>query len=349
MTDSITESTQATPPDAEVSIEDRLLERLDPMPDDAPTSETDAKPGETDQSEPEATADDATEDASQVELDASELASMFGLRESQVSVSDDGKLRIKVNIEGEESEATLAELVRGYQTDGYVTRKSMELADQRKALEAQAAQQQTALAQQAQQAAFLLQTAEQQLIGEYQSIDWQRLRRENPAEYSAAQLDYSQRARQIEGMKEQALSITGQYDADAQAKQAQAYEAHLEAEKTALLEAVPEWKDEAKAEVGKAEIVTFLRESGFTPEEIGSIGNHKALLLIRDAMAYRKAAKSTDVTAKQLKKVVKPVLKPGAVQTKAEAARKQSTEARATLRKMGGNTDSVAALLLDRM
>lgn len=344
----MTESTEATPTGADVSIEDRLLERLDPTPDDAPTSE-DAPTGEN-QDEPEATAEETADDApDQVELDASELASMFGLDQSQVSVSDDGDLKIRVKIDGQESEATLAELVKGYQLEGHVTRKSMELADQRKALEAQALQQQTALAQQAQQAAFLLQTAEQQLIGEYQSIDWQRLRRENPAEYSAAQLDYSQRARQIEGMKEQALSITGQYDADAQAKQAQAYEAHLEAEKTALLEAVPEWKDEARAEAGKAEIVTFLRESGFTPEEIGSIGNHKALLLIRDAMAYRKAAKSTDVTAKQLKKVVKPVLKPGAVQTKAEAARKQSTEARATLRKMGGNTDSVAALLLDRM
>ena len=344
----MTESTEATPTGADVSIEDRLLERLDPTPDDAPPSE-DAPTGEN-QDEPEATAEETADDApDQVELDASELANMFGLDQSQVSVSDDGKLKIRVKIDGQESEATLAELVKGYQLEGHVTRKSMELADQRKALEAQTLQQQTALAQQAQQAAFLLQTAEQQLIGEYQSIDWQRLRRENPAEYSAAQLDYSQRARQIEGMKEQALSIAGQYDADAQAKQAQAYEAHLEAEKTALLEAVPEWKDEAKAEAGKAEIVTFLRESGFTPEEIGSIGNHKALLLIRDAMAYRKAAKSTDVTAKALKKVVKPVLKPGAVQTKAEAARKQSTEARATLRKMGGNTDSVAALLLDRM
>lgn len=344
----MTESTEATHTGADVSIEDRLLERLDPTPDDAPPSK-DAPPGET-QDEPEATAEETADDApDQVELDASELANMFGLDQSQVSVSDDGKLKIRVKIDGQESEATLADLVKGYQLEGHVTRKSMELADQRKALEAQTLQQQTALAQQAQQAAFLLQTAEQQLIGEYQSIDWQRLRRENPAEYSAAQLDYSQRARQIEGMKEQALSITRQYDADAQAKQAQAYEAHLEAEKAALLEAVPEWKDEAKAEAGKAEIVTFLRESGFTPEEIGSIGNHKALLLIRDAMAYRKAAKSTDVTAKQIKKVVKPVLKPGAVQTKAEAARKQSTEARATLRKMGGNTDSVAALLLDRM
>ncbi len=345
----MTEPTEATPTGADVSIEDRLLERFDSTPDDAPPSE-DAPPGEN-QDEPEATeAEETANDATdQVELDASELASMFGLDQSQVSVSDDGKLKIRVKIDGQESEATLAELVKGYQLEGHVNRKSMELADQRKALEAQVLQQQTALAQQAQQAAFLLQTAEQQLVGEYQSIDWQRLRRENPAEYSAAQLDYSQRARQIEGLKEQALSITGQYDADAQAKQAQAYEAHLEAEKTALLEAVPEWKDEAKAEAGKAEIVTFLRESGFTPEEIGSIGNHKALLLIRDAMAYRKAAKSTDLTAKQLKKVVKPVLKPGAVQTKAEAARKQSTEARATLRKMGGNTDSVAALLLDRM
>ena len=344
----MTESTEATQLGADVSIEDRLLERLDPTPDDAPTSE-DAPTGEN-QDEPEAIAEETADDApDQVELDASELANMFGLDQSQVSVSDDGNLKIRVKIDGQESEATLAELVKGYQLEGHVTRKSMELADQRKALEAQAIQQQTALAQQAQQAAFLLQTAEQQLIGEYQSIDWQRLRRENPAEYSAAQLDYSQRARQIEGLKEQALSITWQYDAEAQVKQAQAYEAHLEAEKTALLEAVPEWKDEAKAEAGKAEIVTFLRESGFTPEEIGSIGNHKALLLIRDAMAYRKAAKGADVIAKQLKKVVRPVLKPGAVQTKAEAARKQSTEARATLRKMGGNTDSVAALLLDRM
>lgn len=344
----MTEPTEATQLGADVSIEDRLLERLDPTPDDAPHSE-DAPDGEN-QDEPEAAAEETADDATdQVELDASELASMFGLDQSQVSVSDDGKLKIRVKIDGQESEATLAELVKGYQLEGHVNRKSMELADQRKALEAQALQQQTALAQQAQQAAYLLQTAEQQLIGEYQSIDWQRLRRENPAEYSAAQLDYSNRARQIEVMKEQALSIAGQYDAEAQAKQAQAYEAHLEDEKTALLEAVPEWKNAAKAEAGKAEIVAFLRESGFTTEEIGSIGNHKALLLIRDAMAYRKAAKSTDVTAKQLKKVVKPVLKPGAVQTKADAARAKSAESRAALKRSGGNTDSVAALLLDRM
>lgn len=344
----MTETTEATPTGADVSIEDRLLERLDPKPDDATPSE-DAPTGET-QDEPEATAEETADDATdQVELDASELASMFGLDQSQVSVSDDGKLKIRVKIDGQESEATLAELVKGYQLEGHVNRKSMELADQRKALEAQAAQQQTALAQQAQQAAFLLQTAEQQLIGEYQAIDWQRLRRENPAEYSAAQLDYNQRARQIEAMKEQALSITGQYDAEAQEKQKQAHAAILQQEHSALMDALPEWKDSEAAKQGKGEMVAFLREVGFTPEEIGSIVDHRSVLLIRDAMAYRKAAKSTDVTAKQLKKVVKPVLKPGAVQTKAEAARKQSTEARATLRKMGGNTDSVAALLLDRM
>ena len=57
----MTESTEATQLGADVSIEDRLLERLDPTPDDAPPSE-DAPTGEN-QDEPEATAEETADDA----------------------------------------------------------------------------------------------------------------------------------------------------------------------------------------------------------------------------------------------------------------------------------------------
>ena len=184
-----------------------------------------------------------------------------------------------VKVDGKEVEVTLEELQKGYSRTQDYTRKTQQIAEARKQTEAEL----QAVRAEREQYAQLLGALEAQVQQAAQpNIDWDTLYREDPIEY----------VRQREVMrenKEKAEAIQSEQQRLAylsQQEQAQFMHQKLEQEKEALLAAIPDWKDAKKAQAEKALLVEFGQKIGFTPEELKSVVDHRAVLMLRKAALY---------------------------------------------------------------
>ena len=121
-----------------------------------------------------------------------------------------------------------------------------------------------------------------------------------------------------------------------------------------LLEAIPEWKDEKVAEKEAAEIATFLKEQGYTDQQIDHIEDHRLIKLIRDAVQFRKLVEEGKKLAGKggRKKGVK-TLKPGGRERPTPTGKKKSrkvlAQKRERLARSGrvGDAESMIYDLLD--
>jgi len=293
--------------------------------------------GETQESTPEeeetaALSDDSldTEDASSDETDGeqSEL--------EEDTLEEDKPQVFTVKVDGKEIEVTLDELQKGYSRTQDYTRKTQQVAEARKAAEAEL---QAVRAEREQYAQLLGALSEQVKVAAEPQIDWDRLYREDPIEY----------VRQREVMrenKEKAAAIQAEQQRlaeIAQQEQMQRFQAVKAKEAQALIEAIPSWKDPAKAKAEKAMLVELGQKMGFTPEELGNIFDHRVVL------ALRKAALYDQMQAKR--QGIKPVTNNGPKPAKPGAAGRvsqmsDSVRAKQRLAKTGRVDDAASAIAL---
>lgn len=241
-----------------------------------------------------------------------------------------------VKVDGKEVEVTLDELQKGYSRTQDYTRKTQQLAEARKAAETEL---QAIRAEREQYAQLLGALSEQVKTAAEPKIDWDRLYQEDPIEY----------VRQREVMRENrekaaAIQAEQQRLAEvAQKEQMAQFEALKAKESEALLEALPTWKDPAKAKAEKAMLVEFGQKMGFTPQELGNIFDHRVVL------ALRKAALYDQMQAKR--QGIKPVVNNGPRPAKPGAAGRvsqmsDSARANQRLAKTGRVQDAASAIEL---
>jgi hypothetical protein len=293
--------------------------------------------GETQESTPEeeetaALSDDSldTEDASSDETDGEQS-------ELEEDTQEEDKPQVfTVKVDGKEIEVTLDELQKGYSRTQDYTRKTQQVAEARKAAEAEL---QAVRAEREQYAQLLGALSEQVKVAAEPQIDWDRLYREDPIEY----------VRQREVMrenKEKAAAIQAEQQRlaeIAQQEQMQRFQAVKAKEAQALIEAIPSWKDPAKAKAEKAMLVELGQKMGFTPEELGNIFDHRVVL------ALRKAALYDQMQAKR--QGIKPVTNNGPKPAKPGAAGRvsqmsDSVRAKQRLAKTGRVEDAASAIAL---
>ena len=293
--------------------------------------------GETQESTPEeeetaALSDDSldTEDASSDETDGEQS-------ELEEDTQEEDKPQVfTVKVDGKEIEVTLDELQKGYSRTQDYTRKTQQVAEARKAAEAEL---QAVRAEREQYAQLLGALSEQVKVAAEPQIDWDRLYREDPIEY----------VRQREVMrenKEKAAAIQAEQQRlaeIAQQEQMHRFQAVKAKEAQALIEAIPSWKDPAKAKAEKAMLVELGQKMGFTPEELGNIFDHRVVL------ALRKAALYDQMQAKR--QGIKPVTNNGPKPAKPGAAGRvsqmsDSVRAKQRLAKTGRVEDAASAIAL---
>lgn len=214
--------------------------------------------------------------------------------------------RYKVKIDGKEVELPASELAQGYQRQQDYTKKTMEVAEARKAAEAELQAARTEREQYSQR----LNGIAQQLQGalqEAQNIDWQQLLETDPVEYLKQQHLFTQRQATLQQVQaEQKLSEQQQ-----QAEQAKAREDYIRQQHQALLDKLPEWKDEGKAQAEKASLVKNLTERGFTNDEISTLADHRLVLLARDAAKYQELMAKAKTAAQKVAPLPPKVERPG--------------------------------------
>ena len=181
---------------------------------------------------------------------------------------------IKVN--GQEVPVTLDELKAGYSRQSDYTQKTMQIAEERKALEADRQNLQA-------------------MINDYQNALQSPMPAMEPPVRPDAKLwdeDPIEAMRQTELYRQkmedfQAESAKHQHlQQQAMAQKQQQMQEALNQQQVALKERIPEWQNEETATKEKAEIRRFGLSMGFTENELAQIYDSRAVQVLRDAMRY---------------------------------------------------------------
>ncbi|HTO43137.1 MAG TPA: hypothetical protein VML56_03600 [Burkholderiales bacterium] len=191
-------------------------------------------------------------------------------------------LPVTVKIGGESKLVPLRDALRSYQQEGDYTRKSQELANRQREWDTQQAQARQAMETQLGQAKALGDLAHQQLLGEYQRIDWNALRATDPAQWAVLNTEFNQRAAAIQ----QHLAAVAQRQQELSLEQQQQVLKQLPVERDKMLEARPEWRDETKFTAARAEMTSYAHKMGFSDAEIGNIFDHRIMLALHDASRF---------------------------------------------------------------
>lgn len=296
--------------------------------------------------------DSEEEDGSDLEDIASDedlsLADYLGIPEDRINVAEDGTVSMTAIIDGESKEVSLKDLASSFQLQGHVNNKSIALENERKELEAAKQQIATEYQSKLQNLESLTSAAEQQLVGDFNQIDWDRLRVENPAEWTALRQEFADKAQHIQNVQAQVKQEGKALLDQQQEKVNQQRQQHLQGEFTKMLESNPAWSDEVVRKKDMDEMRTFVTgQYGFTEQDLALVTDHRLINLIQDAKAYRNGKKAAET--KIVKKVPK-FQKPGATKAQHSAtAKARSVKAKRAAVKKTGSTQDVANLILDRM
>jgi len=247
----------------------------------------------------------------------------------------------KVIIDGEEVEVSLDELQKGYSRQSDYTRKTQQLAQQRKeaeALQADYAQRVQQLNQFAQQIQQQPDIPEPAWTADPQA--WERLRHEDPVQFvlekDAArdrQLARQQRAQQMQYLQSEQQQL-----------QQQQFAQHLDGQRQQLNELIPAWSDKETAKAEKAELRKWASDAyGLTEQDLSQAYDARLVKILYDAWS---ANKTTSQAKQQLKKPQESTVKTAPtrgrnfVPTDEGASRLKKSMQR--LQKSGRNQDAVA-------
>jgi hypothetical protein len=313
----------------EQSPQDKLMAMLDEVSDDEILNQAleeqidEQDPDEVDESESEESQE--TDDDSQDEEPETEEDD-----EPEDSENEQPKsLKLKVN--GEELDKPIDEVIALAQQGLDYTKKTQEVAEQRKALEEYAQTvkvQEEVFMQQVQLQQALIGdvaqlTAVDKQLAAFNDVNWQELSDNDFVEaqklfftYNQLQQQRGQLATELEAKAQQ---IQQQQAAKMQEKIAQG--------KEILAKEIPNWSRETTQE-----LMTFGKEYGFSDDELGTIIDPRHVKVLHDAMQWRKLQKNS--VAKNKVSQAKPVVKPGAKDTKQEAT-SANRQIREQLRKTG--------------
>ena len=219
-----------------------------------------------------------------------------------------------VKVDGKEVAVTLDELQKGYSRTQDYTRKTQQIAEVRKQVEAET----QAVRAERGQYAQLLGALQAQLQASEPQVDLDRLYNEDPIEWVRQKevlRERQEKAYAIQAEQQRLIQLSQQ-------EQQQSMQQHLESQKDALLAALPEWKDPKKAKLEKAMLIESAKSAGFSDEDLKSVYDHRLVLLLR------KAALFDQMVSKR--QGIKPVVNNGPRPAKPGAAGRVSATSEAT-------------------
>jgi hypothetical protein len=271
------------------------------------------------QSEPEPGAEDATEAAEEAP-ETPEEGTPEGTEEADAFaklVAEKPDLMVKIKVNGETIEVPLSELPNGYSRTEDYKAKTAAVAEERRALEAKAATLDTDLkaqyANQLEEATNLFAQFDP-VLAEAARLDWDALKRADPAAFVAAQDAVQERLNAKQQMMQHIERLRGEtqqrQEQQMQEERAQRFDKAAEE----IVKLRPELADEAKFQAFAGETVEFLKGVGFTGEEIVDALDHRVLTLADKARrwdAHEAALKSLPEKKVVPRSAVKPLTSDG--------------------------------------
>jgi len=314
--------------------------RLEAMLGDSIVS--DVKPTEVQEEEKEQPPLEAEAETSETEEEATEESPDDQAEEEEQS-EDEVPAILKLKVNGEEVEKPIDEVVALAQQGLDYTQKTQQVAEQRKELEEYAQSikaQEEVFRQEVELQNVLINevaqiTALDQKLAAYQNVNWQQLSDNDFVEaqklfftYNQLQQDRNQLVSQFEAKKQEVVT-----------KQRQLLSEKIAKGKEVLAKEIPNWSPETNQA-----LLSTGKDYGFSDAELNAIVDPRHVKVLHDAMQWRKLQQNS--TVKNKISNAKPVVKPGAKDSKTEAT-SNHRKLRESLRKTGKS--DMAAKLIENM
>ena len=292
------------------------------------TSETPPTPSASEPVEADASTEQAEAEGTPAETEQTES----GSEAPEANAADQAKYKVKVD--GQELEVTLDEMAKGYSRTADYTRKTQQVAEERKQIEAELA---TVREQRSQYADYLKQLEQSLQDVVPQEPNWDEVQKTTtPAEFTNMFNQYQAAKKHLDAVKAERSAAEQRVQAD----QAAMHQQWLESEKVKLAAAIPEWKEAETAKTEKAKIVAFAEGLGVTKEQL-SKADAVSLVILRKAMLFDEAQAKKPAIVQRIEKV--RTAAPGSAgKPAAPAARMQRMQERLAT---SGSVKDAAALI----
>jgi hypothetical protein len=295
-----------------------------------------------DESDDESTeSDENTEQESEEEDGDEPKASDEDAAESDEDDADEGEAeepnleaKYTVKVDGAEEAVTLKEALAGYSRTAHFTRNSQKLSKEKQDFEAE----KTAVTAERKQYAELLGKFEEHVKNLVQEPDWDKLRREDPDGYLLEKDAWEQQQKRLTTIAAERQKTEAKLADENKA----AFVQHLQKEHVALLDAIPEWKEEAKFNPEFKALKEYALENGFSEDDFNNISSHRVVVMLRKAMKFDKAKGKAPPVKKAS---TTPTIKPGTRPPKGKSTKATKLQAaKSKLAKSGDMSDAAEVL-----
>jgi len=325
----------------EQSPQSRLEAMLGDIQEEAVQEPIQEEPQEV---EEEDTVDESEDDEEIVEESEDEESETEDEVEEEESDEEQPIQSVKLKVNGEEIEKPLDEIVALAQQGLDYTKKTQEVAEQRKAVETMQEQlkaQEQQFMEQQQLNSLLIEdvakiTSLDQQLSQYANVDWQKLTDSDFVEAQKHYMAYNQ-------LQQDRNNLVSQFEAkrqEALTKHQSALAERIKKGKEVLAKEIPNWSPETTQEV-----VTTGKEYGFTDDELNAIVDPRHVKVLYDAMQWRKLKSKNPVVKKKVASA-KPVVKPGTKDPKT-SVNSNAKKIREQLRRSGSS--ELASKLIEQM
>jgi len=242
-----------------------------------------------------------------------------------------------VEVDGEE--ITVEELRRGNLRQRDYTRKTQELADAKRDMQAQFEEVERERAQYAQ----LLPALEERLNQPAeQEPDWDKLYDTDPVMAAKAERQWNKQKEERKGQLEAVRQEQERMSRINEERNAQMHARYVDEQRQILPDLIPEWRDTKVAKKEATELRDFLINEGFTEEDVSGLANASLVKLARKAMLYDRG-QTRAIKAKTKPKPKSKTLRTGSrnSQPKPKAAQTQALQ---RVKQTGRVQDAAAAI-----
>jgi len=321
---------------AEAASRISLLMDGSPQPEAQKSNASSAEVEET-----EATAEaanDAPEEAEQASseddsADEGEVAEAETEDEAQDEQNEDNSLYTVV-IDGKEQKVTLQEALAGYQRQSDYTRKTQEVAERSKSIQAQ---EQQIAAMREQYEVSINQLAQEMQRYLPQEPNWEKLHQEDPINFPIIEKQWRDYKANLAAVQQEQMRLRQ----ESSKKELEQRQRIIEEGTQYIFEKMPEWKDQAKWTEARGQLREYGQKVGYSEEELNAATDPRAILVLEKARRWD----ALQANRPQPQKAAAPKpMRPG---TPASSPRKQTDVMKVKQRlKSSGRVEDAAAIFM---
>ena len=249
--------------------------------------------------------------------------------------SDDDEPRYRVKMAGEEREITQSELIKLAQQGADYTKKSQQVAEERKRLESEARVIEEARRERmeyAQRLQALQQYLEQQTPP---TEDLEYLKENDPIGYAVKVAELTQQREQMAAIRAEQERLAAMQ----QAESVQQQRAIISQQAQLVSQLIPEYADAQKGEALRKELRAYAKSIGYTDEEVNSVYDARTVKALYDAMQYARLQKSKPEVTKKVSQAPK-AMKSGSSKSSKQGNSEQLKRDRSKLKQTGKVKDA---------